>query len=283
MKQGGGEEGMESRRTMRRAEEPEWSPKGRAKLRLPFQSFCLSGALLLAPPPPRARLRLPVFTCLSLSFASLTVPLPSGQFGAKSCANCKKFAAANSVICHKSDIFFFFFLLTGFVAKFGQFLGAYLILNLIQFWIQLSLLPVPTGTGLPSVPHLSNWKCWIPFFFFFFVFARADFIHADVAPARQCLGDKCLSPVCVLSIFPNYINRTNRRQPERRGRETKEQRVLNFKQSRRPPYQVWTPPVCVSVWWLSWWHFILNVYNGTLWLWKEECRTEKKVCSWPAV
>lgn len=98
---------MESRRTMRRAEEPEWSPKGRAKLRLPFQSFCLSSALLLAPPPPRACLRLPVFTCLSLTFVSLSVTLPSGQFGAKSCVNYKKVAAVNSVICHKSTVFFF--------------------------------------------------------------------------------------------------------------------------------------------------------------------------------
>lgn len=78
---------MESRRTMRRAEEPEWSPKGRAKLRLPFQSFCLSSALLLAPPPPRARLRLSVSTCLSLSFVPPSVCLLSVGFGAKTCAN----------------------------------------------------------------------------------------------------------------------------------------------------------------------------------------------------
>lgn len=91
---------MESRRTTRRAEEPEWSPKGRAKLRLPFQSFCLSSALLLAPPPPRTRLRLPVFTRLSQSFVSPSVPPPSGQFAAKSSVNCLKIAAANSVICH---------------------------------------------------------------------------------------------------------------------------------------------------------------------------------------
>lgn len=32
---------------MERAEEPEWSPKGRAKLSLPFQSFCHSVTRLL--------------------------------------------------------------------------------------------------------------------------------------------------------------------------------------------------------------------------------------------
>lgn len=72
---------MESRRTTRRAEEPEWSPKGRAKLRLPFQSFCLSSALLLPPPPPRARPRVSVSTCMSLSFVSRFACLPSvGSF-----------------------------------------------------------------------------------------------------------------------------------------------------------------------------------------------------------
>lgn len=29
--------------------------------------------------------------------------------------------------------------------------------------------------------------------------------------------------------------------------------------------------------WLSWWRFSLNVYNGTLWLWKEECRRERSL------
>lgn len=59
---------------MKRAEEPEWSPKGRAKLRLSFQSFCLSDALL--PVPHRVRLRVSVSTCPSPSFAPLFLCLP---------------------------------------------------------------------------------------------------------------------------------------------------------------------------------------------------------------
>lgn len=86
--------------------------------------------------------------------------------------------------------------------------------------------------------------------FLFFFFARADFIHTDAAPARQCLGDKCLGPsVCFINLPQLHKQDKQTTARERGGKkgETKEQRVLNFKQTRRPPYQVWTASVCVSV------------------------------------
>lgn len=101
---------MESRRTMRRAEEPEWSPKGRAKLRLPFQSFCLSGALLLAPPPPRARLRLPVLTCLSLCLSLCR----QANLVLKNVSTARNLQLGFQLFVTKAV---FFFLLIGFVAS----------------------------------------------------------------------------------------------------------------------------------------------------------------------
>lgn len=56
---------------MKRAEEPEWSPKGRAKLSLSFQSFCLSVALLLVLH--LICLFVSVSTCLSLLFLPRSV------------------------------------------------------------------------------------------------------------------------------------------------------------------------------------------------------------------
>lgn len=74
--------------------------------------------------------------------------------------------------------------------------------------------------------------------------------------------------VCVLSILP--LLKRGKLMPSRKKEITQS---INFKHTHRLPYKVKT--TCVQ--WLSWWHFSLNVYSRTLWLWKEECRRKKSV------
>lgn len=71
--------------------------------------------------------------------------------------------------------------------------------------------------GFPVSPHLSDSKCWIPF-------ANAALLIPSPLQSGNASGDECFSPSMCFINFPNYINRTNRWQPERKG-ETKEQRV----------------------------------------------------------